>query len=197
MSQIFSILATAITIYTMFCFIRILLTWFSGAQYSSFGRFLSNLCDPYLNIFRRLSFLRIGMMDFSAAVGICVLVAASSICSHLALSRTISFASVLGLLVSLSWSIISSVIGILAVIFIIRFVVIMVKGDYSTYGSLWDQLDRALSPIIFRISNMFYRRGTPPFKTGLLISILTLAAAYFIGNYLIRLLVVLISQIPF
>ncbi len=197
MSQLLSILATAITIYTFLCFLRILLTWMPSAQYSSFGRFLSNLCDPYLNIFRRLSFLRLGMMDFSAAVGICVLVAASSICSNLALSRHISFASILGLLVSLAWSIVSSVIGILAIIFIIRLVVILIKGDYSTYGSIWDQLDRALSPIIFRISNLFYKRGTPPFKTGLIISILTLGAAYFIGNYLIRLIVAFISMIPF
>ena len=31
------------------CFVRIMLSWFPGAQYSPVGRFLSSLCDPYLN----------------------------------------------------------------------------------------------------------------------------------------------------
>ena len=74
-SRLFQLLASVISFYTMVCFVRILLTWIPSAQYSKFGRILASICDPYLNLFRGLRFLRVGMFDLSPAVALCLLIA--------------------------------------------------------------------------------------------------------------------------
>ena len=49
-----------INAYLFLCFIRILLSWVPSAAYSSFGKVLSSICDPYLNWFRRFKFIHCG-----------------------------------------------------------------------------------------------------------------------------------------
>ena len=97
---IFSLLAGLISIYTMLCFIRIILTWFPSMTYNKFTLFLSRICDPYLNIFRRIQFLRLGYVDFSPAVAVALLVAVSSLVSNIALQQRIYVGGIVASLVS-------------------------------------------------------------------------------------------------
>ena len=76
---ILSIIAAVLSLYTLLCFIYILMSWFPGAKFTSFGRGLSAICEPYMNIFKRLSFLRIGNIDFSPIVSLGILSLASAI----------------------------------------------------------------------------------------------------------------------
>jgi YggT family protein len=48
------------------------MSWFPGARESAFGNFLTNICEPYLEPFRRI-IPPIGMLDISPIVGIFVL----------------------------------------------------------------------------------------------------------------------------
>ncbi|WP_407424994.1 YggT family protein, partial [Treponema sp.] len=75
MVNLFSILTSVVLIYTILCFIRVMLSWFPGVEYSRFGAVLSQICDPYLNIFRRFRFLRFSAFDFTPAIALCVLMA--------------------------------------------------------------------------------------------------------------------------
>ena len=68
--KIFSLLAAAISLYTMLCFVRIILTWIPSLNYSKFGHFMATLCDPYMNYFRRFRFLRFGNLDFSPVLSL-------------------------------------------------------------------------------------------------------------------------------
>ena len=63
---IFSVLASVVSIYTLLCFVRVMLSWFPGAEYSKFGRVLCQMCDPYLDIFRRFRFLPVSMSESSS-----------------------------------------------------------------------------------------------------------------------------------
>ena len=195
LSQIFSIISAALSLYMMICFVRIMLSWFPGAQYSPAGRFLSSLCDPYLNLFRRVP-LRFGAFDFSPALALCVLIALSSVFSNIARGGRITVGAVLAMLLSMAWSIVSSVLGFLIILLIIRLVVILLQRGYSAYGSLWDQFDRSLSPIVFKIASPFSRSNGLPYKTALVISILTLAAMYFAGRYAVGLLANILVSLP-
>ena len=76
---IFSSLATVVSIYSSLCLVRIFLTWIPQANYSKFGQFMSAICDPYLNIFSRVRFLRIGMIDFSPILAFALLSALASV----------------------------------------------------------------------------------------------------------------------
>jgi YggT family protein len=73
-------LRTLLTIYIVIIFIRILMSWFTRIPYNryldAFLRFVSEVTDPYLNLFRRIiPPVRIGpgALDLSPIVGVLVL----------------------------------------------------------------------------------------------------------------------------
>jgi YggT family protein len=73
-------LRTLLTIYIVIIFIRILMSWFTRIPYNrfldAFLKFVSEVTDPYLNIFRRiLPMVRIGpgALDLSPIVAVLVL----------------------------------------------------------------------------------------------------------------------------
>ena len=135
MSFVFSVLSGACSVYLFICFIRVILTWVPNAQYSSFGRFLAALCDPYLSWFRRFSFLRAGMLDFSPAVAMGVLVALSSVFAQLSLQGRILFGASLATLLGVLWSIVASLLGFFILLLMIRLFVVIFWPNSSS--QLW------------------------------------------------------------
>lgn len=195
--QLFRILSALVSFYAIICFIRVILTWFPGAEYSGFGKFLSSICDPYLNLFRKLTFLRFSAFDFSPAVALCVLFAISTICSGLSTGAGMKFGAFLAMLVSMIWSIIQSILFFVILILVIRLIVYLIKGDSYNYGSIWNSVDRAITPFIYRICNIFTRGRTIPFKSALICGTLILVAASIIGRILIGIICQLLLSIPF
>ncbi|OJG82339.1 YggT family protein [Enterococcus pallens] len=49
-----------------------LLSWFPGAYQSALGKFLGRICEPFLDLFRRLP-LQFGGIDFSVMAAIIAL----------------------------------------------------------------------------------------------------------------------------
>ncbi|MFC3040256.1 YggT family protein [Virgibacillus xinjiangensis] len=72
MGFIFSVLNTALTLYSYAIIIYILMSWFPGARESSFGEMLAKITEPYLEVFRRF-IPPLGMIDLSPIVAIIVL----------------------------------------------------------------------------------------------------------------------------
>ncbi|UAL49095.1 YggT family protein [Sutcliffiella horikoshii] len=68
----FNLLNQLVTIYTIALIIYIFMSWFPGARESSFGRILGRICEPYLDMFRRI-IPPLGMIDISPIVAIFVL----------------------------------------------------------------------------------------------------------------------------
>jgi YggT family protein len=73
-------LRTLLTIYIVIIFIRILMSWFTRIPYNryldAFLKFVSQVTDPYLNLFRRIiPMVRIGpgALDLSPIVAVLVL----------------------------------------------------------------------------------------------------------------------------
>ncbi len=195
--QLFKILSSLISAYTLLCFIRVMLSWFPGAQYSKFGRAISRICDPYLNIFRRFSFLRFSAFDFSPAIALCLLIAASTICSSLATGTGLRFGSFLAMIISMLWSVVQSILFFLILILIIRLIVYLVKGDSGNYYSIWTSVDRAITPFIYRICRPFSGGRTMPFTTALIVAALTITAVSICGRLLIQLLCAVLLSMPF
>jgi YggT family protein len=195
-TTIFKLLATTISIYTMLCFIRIMLTWIPGASYSSFGRFLSGICDPYLNLFRGIRWLRFSNFDFTPAIALCILIALSTVFGNFALTRTISLGSILAILVRLSWSIFSSFIGFIAIVLAVRLVIMFLHKDSGYYGSIWEQVDHALSPFVFRITNVFSGGRPVPYKNALITGLIILILMQIGGSIIINTIAALLLQLP-
>lgn len=188
---IFSMLASACSIYAFVCFVRVMLSWFPGAQYSKAGQFLISVCDPYLNLFRRFKFLRIGMIDLSAAVGICVLYAASAVFRNFVYTGHVSLTGFLIVIISMLWRLVFDIFVFLWVLLVIRLVFMLLHKDNTP---VFYQIDSSLSRFVFKISGIF-RGGRPTsLKTALIISIIFLAAVFVAANYLVGLLIAFLES---
>ncbi|MGJ7922474.1 YggT family protein [Neobacillus sp. LXY-4] len=72
MDFLFSVLMQVIQIYSWALIIYILMSWFPNARDTGIGRLLTNICEPYLEPFRRI-IPPLGMIDISPIVAIFVL----------------------------------------------------------------------------------------------------------------------------
>ena len=195
--NIFSILASVVSIYTLLCFVRVMLSWFPGAEYSRFGQVLCQMCDPYLNVFRRFRFLRFSSFDFTPAIALCVLMAAQAFFTSLATGAGFRLSTILAMLVMLVGNIFTSLLGFLAVIVLVRLIVYLIAGDGQGSYTIWTAVDRAISPIIFRIAGLIFRNQSISFVKALVVSFIMLVVFSVLISYAIRVLGTLISIIPF
>ncbi len=67
LAYIFQILFGLIQIYSWALIIYILMSWFPNARESAIGQFLTRICEPYLEPFRRF-IPPLGMIDISPIV---------------------------------------------------------------------------------------------------------------------------------
>lgn len=72
MYQLYSILSFALEIYSIALFVYIFMSWIPGARESAIGRFLTSICEPFLEPFRKI-IPPIAMIDLSPIVAIIVL----------------------------------------------------------------------------------------------------------------------------
>ena len=195
-STILGILSAIINIYTILCVISIILTWFPGAKFTAFGKFLSSICDPYLNLFSKSGKLRIGNIDFSPILAIGILSLLTTILSRITLTGRIFFGGILAAIVSLFWNLGSSLLGILTLIILIRWIVLLAKKGYTPYDSGWNNVDAMLQKPVYKISSTFSKNPVS-YQTALLISWITLAVILLLGAILSGILIHLCNMLPF
>ena len=145
-----------INVYLFLCFIKILLSWVPSAAYSSFGRVLSSICDPYLNWFKRFKFTRIGMVDFSPILSLGLLSLAAQLITSILSTGTISLWGLCVSIIQLIWSFIGFMLNMLIIFLIVRLV-------YDIFGSsnsspFWYNLDRLLNPVIAKTTGLFQQK---------------------------------------
>ena len=177
-----------INVYLFLCFIKILLSWVPSAAYSSFGRMLSSICDPYLNWFRRFRFPRIGMVDFSPVLSLGILSIAAQLITSLLTTGTISLWGLCVSIIELLWSFIGFMLNLLIIFLIIRL-------GYDLFGSsssspFWYNLDRFLSPVIAKVTGFFPQKPlqyrTRLILTILIIILLRIALGLLVGSLLFQ-----------
>ncbi|MGM0167304.1 YggT family protein [Enterococcus sp. AZ135] len=69
---LFNILNRLVYLYTILLVVYALMSWFPGAYQSRFGQLLGRICEPFLDLFRRLP-LQFGGIDFSVMAAILAL----------------------------------------------------------------------------------------------------------------------------
>ncbi len=194
--MLFSLASRAVSLYATLCFIRIILAWFPGAHYSPVGRFLSQLCDPYMNLFYRIP-LRVGMFDFTPILSLGLLTVLSSILGEIAETGKLYIAGILSQLIVIIWNAAATVIFILTVLFFVRYCVAIFNKASNNYNSPWQALDSYISNLAFRIAKPLAGKKPLSYKNALLLASLvlltSLIAAYFAMFFLLK----LISLIPF
>ena len=58
-SSILSLLSAAVSIYTILCLIDIFMSWLPGIKFTSFGRFISAITEPYMGFFFKTKIFKI------------------------------------------------------------------------------------------------------------------------------------------
>ena len=185
---------TLISIYTLLCFIRIILTWFPSMTYHKFTRFIAGICDPYLSLFNRIRFLQIGMVDFSPVAAIGVLVAVSSLLNNMAHHQRITLGGLLASLLSIVWAVAGSLLGFLIILMVIRLIALLFSK--SNPSGIWYQLDMVLNPVIYKITGLFRNKRFISQKAALIMALLILLLLQLAGNTVTSVLIQILLRLP-
>jgi YggT family protein len=176
-------------------FIRIILTWFPGFGNSGIINFLSGITDPYLNWFRRFSFLRLGFLDLSPIVALGVLSLVSRILSMLAIYGRISIGIVLALALQAVWGAVSFILGFLILVFILRLVAFLLRQNGS--NPFWNVIETISQPVIYRINRMLFQNRIVKHITALFVSIASLVIIYIALRFLFAIISAALVRLPF
>ena len=172
---ILRIISAFLSLYSLLCLLRIIITWIPNYSYSKPADILAQICDPYMNLFRGIKWLRFGSFDFSPALALCILGAGSQLFSSLANGGYINLQMILTIILEIFFSILSSLIFFLIILFAIRLILIMINRDsYNTSGFMANQIDSSISSIVYRIARTFAMGRRITYKSALIISIIAL-----------------------
>lgn len=194
MLYVFTALAGVLTIYSLLCVVRIILTWIPGASYTGFGRFLSRVCDPYLNLFKR-GWLRLGAIDFSSLFALAVLALVGFILQYLGTGAKVTFSEILILTFSIIWNVLASILFFLIVILVIRLIVFLSGAD--KYSPLWAQIDSVLNPLVYTITKFFTGNRLVAYKNAMVFAIILLLILRIGGVFAVKALLKICAMIPF
>ncbi len=189
-------LAAALSLYTLLCFIYILMSWFPGAKFTKFGHFMSSVCEPYMGLFRKMSFLRIGNIDFSPIVSLGILSLASAILGGIQHTGRIFLGGILGTILSSLWGIASSIMGIFTLLIFIRWIFLTINKGRTSYDSGWNQVDMLLNKFTYKVAGTF-TKSSMSYQRSLLISWIAFLVILGVGHFLIAILVNLCYRMPF
>jgi YggT family protein len=171
MAYIASILAGMISIYMFLIFIRILLTWFSGAEFGRPMYFLSCICDPYLNWWRRFRIVKNSPIDFSPILALAFLSLARSVLTVGAFGR-ISLALVLVFIVNSLWTVLSWILFFFIAVLVLRLIAFL--GNFNIYSPFWRLVDMVAQPVMYRICRILFPSRIISYLARIIVSIVVM-----------------------
>lgn len=189
------LLSAVLVIYILLICIRMLLSWFPGAAYGRPWQLLSRATDPYLAVFRGLSFLRRGMFDFTAIAAILVLVVALDLVTAIQRYGRLTAGILLGSLVGALWSGLSFLVLLFLVLAVLRALLLLfLRGRESPYSGL---LATMVAPVLSLVRGLLPRDWAVREPPALYFTIAALVALRLVGGWLIQLLRGLLYALPF
>jgi YggT family protein len=169
-----NILGGVTGIYMILITVRILLTWFRGGVYGKPYEILQNITDPYLNWFRRFSFLQTGVFDLSPIAALAVLSVLNQIFNTVASFGRISLGIILALILSALWSAASFILGFFIIVLLLRLIAYLTNRD--VYYSFWRIIDVISQPVLYRINRIIFRNRLVNYLTGIISALVLLLA---------------------
>ncbi|MBR5645042.1 MAG: YggT family protein [Treponema sp.] len=193
---ILSILSFVILCYVILCCINVFMSWIPGAKFTSFGKFVSKVTNPYLNFFSKSGKLRIGNIDFSPALAIGILTLLASILGQIGSNGYIRAGVIISSIVGMLLSLIISLLGILFLIVFIRWIVLLVNKKTTPYNSIWNSADGFLNTLTSKITGPFTKKSMS-YDKKLLAAWIILLILIAIGSIIRFLLCSILLRIPF
>lgn len=184
----------AISIYSFLCLIRLLLSFSPSLQQNSFYAFLTSICDPYLYLFRKLTFLRLNQLDFSPIISLGLLYMLTQMLNTIIAIKRFSLGILLSVIVNFAFSIVNSFLFFLIIILAIRLIFLLLNKDTS---SIWFSFDQFIKPIADFITKKFYKNSFYTFQKSLIISLISFIVFSAIFRIVALILVSFFQTLPF
>jgi len=194
MIQIVKALSFLVSIYSIIITIRIILTWFSGMGRSRLQDYLEIVTDPYLNWFRRFTFLKVGFLDLTPIAALGVLSIVSRILTTLAYYGRITIGIILAIALQAVWGIVSFILGFLIIILILQLIAHL--NRFNSNGTFWRIIDTISGPVLDRINRFLFKNRSMNYNTTLIVSIASMGVLYIVLRILVSLVSVFLARLP-
>jgi YggT family protein len=181
MQLVMRVLGTVLSLYSILIFVRIILSWWNGANFGRAHEFLCGITDPYLNWFRRFSFLRLGNIDLSPIVALAVLSIANNIALVMGNFGRVTLSFVFALVLQVIWSAFSFILGFFTVIIGLRLLAYFMRANI--YNPFWRIVGSLSEPLLYRLNRLLFRGRTVPFVHSMVISIAALIAVTLLAGW--------------
>ncbi len=189
------ILSALTSLYMLLIMARILMTWFPSGMGGRSWDLLTAATDPYLNVFRRIPFLRSNTLDFSPVAALAVLSVFMQIFTAAARFGRVTVGLVLALVLGAVWSFFSFLLSFFGIAMAARFVAYMAR--WNSLHPVWRVVDALINPVLFRLNRMIYRDRIVNFRQGLLTGILVFLGLWFLGGRVVNLAGSFLVRLPF
>jgi YggT family protein len=184
MQIVFGILTGLLGLYSLLIIIRIILTWFPGAEFGTAAGKLARITDPYLDWWRRRLNLRAGYLDLSPIIAMAALSVAQTICSAIARTGRITIGLLLIVCLSALWSAVSFLLGFCIVVLVLRLIAYIINANM--FGAFWRVIDSISNPLMYRVNRIIFRNRLVYFTTSIIVSILVLTVLWIGGSVAIQ-----------
>lgn len=192
LQTVMQIISAALSIYMIAIVVRVVMTWFGGANYGRVMEILARFTDPYLEFFRRMRIFRIGHIDFSPVVAIISLSVLSNVVLQIGYTARVSLGYILAILLNSLADAAGFFLFILIALAGIRAVALFANARPNRF---WMMLDQLLEPISFKLAQSI-RRPDTSYKSMLLLFVGLGIAVLIVGNFAINAAVYGLVQLP-
>ena len=172
LSLVMNVISAMLSVYMILIIIRIFLTWFRGNTQSKAVQILVSIVDPYLDIFRRITWLKAGTFDFSPIVGMMVLGLFVQMTSSIAQTGRFTALMLLTYVIYAIWSFVSFIFDILVIMMVVRLISTFISKKSH---QIWFIVDNILNRVMAKVLGIFTSKPVP-FKKALIICGLLLFA---------------------
>ncbi|WP_040236492.1 YggT family protein [Borrelia crocidurae] len=139
-----------LNIYRILILIRILLSWLvsSGISSNAFFKFIYNVTEPFLSVFRSIRFFRFGIYDFSPIAALITITITERMLSY----GNYKLSTFIVLFIMEAWGILRSIFFALIFFFVLRVIFLFLHLFDGT--DFMKSVDSLLVPLSFKIKNI-------------------------------------------
>ena len=193
--QVLQIVYAIIIVYVLVLSLRIILGWFVPQALGRPWEILRMITDPYLDLFRRIRFLRGGIFDFTPIAAVLVLVLAADLIGQLVNWGRITVGFFLASAFAAAWSGVRFLLLLFLIVGLLRTIPLLFR---STSGSgIWRVVDMIIQPVVAWVMRTMRLTARIRYLQQLLLTIGLLFVAWLVGEFLARQIVYGLSLLPF
>ncbi len=192
---VLQIVYAVIIVYVLILSLRIILGWFAPQAVGRAGEILAKVTDPYLDLFRRIRFLRGDVFDFSPIAAVLVLILAADLIGQLVNWGKITVGFFLASAFAAAWSGARFLLILFLIVGLLRTIPLLFRA--TSGAGIWRVVDLIISPVVTWVSRVFRLGPRASYMQHLLLTIGLLFVAWLVGELVVRQIVYGFSLLPF